>query len=184
MQHLYLQWEFVHGVYKFCCSIGLCRSLAFGHRLWVYQWGLFFCKHSWGLVLAWVVQPTRKPCRHIDTPMCTGVCVCVCVLQRKRAMSITCKTVLLSTCSCEYYCNAQCCMSVWVCLSEWCLCRGAGARSEWAKLELNLRHPAVSHWVGAGECEGTTLALSLFRWSGETRSDSVIQKRQQWFLLG
>lgn len=89
--------------------------------------GFVYCKHSWGLVLAWVVQIYLEAIRarwysHVHCRMC---------LIEKRAlyMCIIYKCTFLWVLWCAALCG-RACVRACVCLSEWCLCRGAEAQSE------------------------------------------------------
>lgn len=129
-------------VYIFRCSISIHRSLAFGHSHWVHEWGLFSVNTAGVWHLCGWYRPTWKPQRRIYTPMYAGACV----LQRKGRLASHVKV-------CAFESEHVCVCRVGVCLCEWCC--GAAVWSEGDVLELNLRRPAASRWVGACAWEGT-----------------------------
>lgn len=109
------------------------RRQAFGHSLWVrvHQCGLFFCNTAGAWYLRGHYKPTWKPCRIVGL-IHPSILVCFSQRQLGERWALYIKNL--------YYCNVLH-VSVGVHLPEWDRCCGAGAQSERAELELDLRCP-------------------------------------------
>lgn len=169
-------WRIVHSVYKFRYSI-----LAFGHSLWVHQRGLFSVNTAGVWYLRGRYKPTWKPYRSTDTPMYAGVCVYVCMRLAETTRVRGASHVKICTFKCMFVWVllqwGALRVSVGVCLSEWCLCRWAGARSEgvrqaWTQPQTPRSFPlSGSMWMW-----GDTLDGVFFCWSGRNVS---LKRRQE-----
>ena len=124
--YFYMLGNIVHGVCKSRYSTSICRSLAFGHRLRVHLQGLFTVNTAGVCCSRGRDKSTWKPHRPTDTPMQAAAS------QRKGqwASHVEIRAFKCMLCvSIIVMCSAAC-QCVFVCLSEWCVCRGAGAPSE------------------------------------------------------